>query len=206
MAAHDVVNRSGEQVERVGRILDIEGFERRAFPLGVRWQAAGARRSHSVVAEIEVPRAGAEGLIVSQGGSMGAWSLYVHGGKLGFHYSYVGLLNSEVTATSTLLPGRHEAGMEFTYDGGGIGRGGRVSLYVDGRKVGEGRLQRTHRLFFSTDESLTLGCDVAPPPPESRTPRNTPFAGKINWVQIEAGGSLDRTQVPVEGIPTSLRQ
>src|SRR5437899_578640 len=57
-------------------------------------------KSHSVTAEIEVPTSGAKGVVIAQGGNMGGWSLYVHQGKLKYHYNFLGLLHFDVTATA----------------------------------------------------------------------------------------------------------
>jgi arylsulfatase len=79
-------------------------------------------KSHSVTAELEIPSSGAKGVIAAHGGHMGGWSLYVHEGKLKYHYNFLGLLRSEVTAGSKLPAGKHQVRMEFTYDGGGLAR------------------------------------------------------------------------------------
>ena len=68
-----------------------------------------------------------------------------------------------VTAASKLPAGKHQARMEFAYDGGGLGKGAGITLYVDGTKVGEGRINRTHAFFFSMDETLEVGCDLGDP-------------------------------------------
>jgi len=90
-----------------------------------------------------------------------------------------------VTATSKLTASKHQARMEFAYDGGGIGKGGAVALYVDGKKVGEGRVDRTHAFFFSMDETLEVGCDVGEPVSPDYGPRDNAFSGKVHWVQID---------------------
>jgi hypothetical protein len=75
--------------------------------------------------------------------------------------------------------------MEFSYDGGGIGKGATVALYVDGTKVGEGRVERTTALFFSMDETLEVGRDLGEPVSPDYGPRGNEFNGKVNWVQID---------------------
>jgi arylsulfatase len=142
-------------------------------------------KSHSVTAEIEVPAAAAEGVIVAQGGNMGGWSLYAHEGKLKYFYNFLGIQHFDVTASSPLTSGAHQARMEFTYDGGGMGKGATVALYVDGKKVGEGRVGRTHALFFSMDETLEVGCDVGEPVSPDYGARDNAFNGKVKWVQID---------------------
>jgi arylsulfatase len=95
------------------------------------------------------------------------------------------MLHSEVTAASALPAGKHQARMEFAYDGGGLGKGANVTLYVDGAKVGEGRVGRTHALFFSLDETLDVGLDAGEPVSPDYGPRGNEFNGKIKWVQID---------------------
>src|SRR5206468_4160634 len=101
-------------------------------------------KSHSVSAELEIPSYGARGVIAAHGGHMGGWSLYAHEGKLKYHYNFLGLLRFEAVAGSKLPEGKHQVRMEFTYDGGGLGKGAAIALYVDGKKVGEGSVARTH--------------------------------------------------------------
>lgn len=59
--------------------------------------------------------------------------------------------------------GTHQVRMEFAYDGGGVGKGGTVSLYVDGKKVGEGRVARTMANTLSLDETADVGCEMGSP-------------------------------------------
>jgi arylsulfatase A-like enzyme len=142
-------------------------------------------KSHSVTAEIEVPTSGAKGVIVAQGGNMGGWVLYAHEGGLKYHYNFLGLQHSDVTATSPLPAGTHQVRMELAYDGGGLGKGADITLYVDGKQVGAGRVQRTHAFFFSMDETLEVGCDVGEPVSPDYGPRGNAFSGKVHWVQID---------------------
>jgi arylsulfatase A-like enzyme len=172
-----------------GRPTVVHGKTQLLFP-GMRRLAENAvintkNKSHSVTAEIEVPASGAQGVIVAQGGNMGGWTLYAHEGKLKYHYNFVGLLRFDVTATSKLSIGKHQARMEFVYDGGGMGKGGNVTLYVDGKKVGAGLVARTHALFFSMDETLEIGCDVGEPVSPDYLGHGNEFNGKVNWVQID---------------------
>jgi len=142
-------------------------------------------KSHSVTAEIEVPDDGARGVIVAQGGNMGGWSLYASDGKLKYYYNFLGLLHYEAAATSPIPAGKRQVRMEFVYDGGGIGKGANVTLFVDGNEVGKGRLDRTTAFFFSMDETVEVGCDVGEPVSPDYGPRGNEFNGKVNWVQID---------------------
>jgi len=172
-----------------GRPVVVKGNTQLLFP-GMRRMQENViintkNKSHSVTAEIEVPDSGAKGVIVAQGGSMGGWALYSHEGKLKYFYNFLGMVHTAVTATSKLPAGKHQVRMEFTYDGGGIGKGATVALYGDGKKVGEGRLERTTALFFSMDETTEVGCDVGEPVSPDYGPRGNAFNGKVNWVQID---------------------
>jgi len=142
-------------------------------------------KSHSVTAELEIPKSGTNGVIVAHGGNMGGWSLYAMDGKLRYHYNFLGLKHFDVTAASPLPAGHHQVRMEFNYDGGGLGKGGSVTLYVDGNMSGEGRVERTHAFFFSMDETLDVGGDVGEPVSPDYGPKGNAFTGKIHWVQID---------------------
>src|SRR4029077_3970699 len=106
-------------------------------------------KSHSVTAGITVPATGAEGVIVAQGGNAGGWSLYAKGGKLKYCYNLFGVQYFYAESASALPAGDHQVRMEFAYAGGGLGKGGAVSLYLDGKKVGDGKVGATAAMVFS---------------------------------------------------------
>ena len=114
-------------------------------------------KSYAVTAEIVVPEEGAKGVIVAQGGAFGGWSLYAKEGKPAYCYNLFGLQRFKVYGGDTLSEGEHQVRLEFAYDGGGLGKGGTASLYLDGTKVGEGRVEGTVPMAFSADETLDLG-------------------------------------------------
>jgi len=172
-----------------GRPSVVHGATQLLFPGMRRLQENSVinikNKSHSITAEIEVPASGATGVIVAQGGNMGGWSLYAHDGTLKYCYNHVGIVRYHVSATSPLPAGKHQARIEFVYDGGGIGKGGAVTLFVDGNAVGVGRVERTHRFLFSMDETLDVGCDAGEPVSEDYGPKDNAFNGKVAWVQID---------------------
>jgi hypothetical protein len=141
-------------------------------------------KSHSVTAGIEVPQSGAEGVIIAQGGNIGGWSLYVKGGKLKYCYNLFGVQYFYVEATSPLTPGDHQVRMEFAYAGGGLGKGGKVSLYVDGKKAGDGAVAATAAMVFSADDGLDVGRDTGSPVSEDYGPHGNAFSGRVKGVQI----------------------
>jgi arylsulfatase len=77
--------------------------------------------------------------------------------------------------------------VEFAYDGGGLGKGGTVTLYLDGTPIGEGRVEGTQPLIFSGDETTDVGSDTATPVSDDYNPQNSVFTGRIRWVQIDLG-------------------
>jgi arylsulfatase A-like enzyme len=144
-------------------------------------------KSFSLTAEVEVPSKGAEGVIIHQGGAFGGMSLYTKGGKAKFAYNFFGLQTFTTEASQPIPAGKHQVRMEFAYDGGGLAKGGKVSLYYDGKKVGEGRVERTVPMLFSGDETTDVGRDTATPVSSDYTRNTSVFNGKVNWVQIDLG-------------------
>ena len=144
-------------------------------------------KSHAVTAEIVVPAAGAEGVIIAQGGAFAGWSLYTAAGKPVYCYNLLGLQRFKIAGAAPIPPGKHQVRMEFTYDGGGLGKGGAVALYVDGAKQGEGRVDATVPLIFSADETADIGRDTASPVSDDYDAETSHFTGAVNWVQIDLG-------------------
>ena len=145
-------------------------------------------KSHSVTANLVVPESGARGVIVTQGGIVGGWTLYAHDGKLKYCYNFFGIDYYMVAADKPIPAGEHQVRMEFAYDGDGMGKGGTVTLYYDGRPVGEGRVDRTEPMAFSADEGCDVGRDTGSPASPDYGPAENAFTGQVAWVQIDIGG------------------
>jgi arylsulfatase len=142
-------------------------------------------KSHSVTAEVVVPASGARGVIIAQGGSVGGWSLYAKDGKLKYCYNFFGIKLFQAEATKPIPAGTHQVRMEFKYDGGGLAKGGVVTLYVDGAKVGDGRVDMTQPMAFSADETCDIGREAGSPVSPDYGPHGNDFSGQVNWVQID---------------------
>jgi arylsulfatase len=142
-------------------------------------------KSHAVTAEIEVPDGGAEGVIIAQGGAFGGWALYAHEGRLAYCYNLFGLQRFKVLGEEPIGPGEHQVRMEFAYDGGGLGKGGEVTLYLDGKQAGQGRVEGTVPMLFSADETTDVGADTATPVSDDYGPKDSEFTGRVRWVQID---------------------
>jgi arylsulfatase len=144
-------------------------------------------KSHAVSAEVVVPDTGAEGVIISQGGAYAGWSLYAKDGKPTYCYNLLGLQRFKIEGDSAIPVGEHQVRLEFSYDGGGLGKGGTVTLYLDGMQVGEGRVEGTVPMLFSGDETADIGSDTASPVSDDYTSATSHFSGTVNWVQIDLG-------------------
>lgn len=144
-------------------------------------------KSHAITAQIVMPDGPANGVILAQGGAFGGFSLYVKDGKPAYCYNLFGLQRFKVYGDTLIPPGEHQVRMEFDYDGGGLAKGGNVTLYLDGQKVGEGRVNATHPMIFSLDETTDVGSDSATPVSDDYGPKNSKFNGRVRWVQIDLG-------------------
>jgi hypothetical protein len=138
-----------------------------------------------------VPGAGAKGVIFAQGGTFAGWSLYANGGRLTYCYNLLGLQRFKIKADAPIPSGTHQVRMEFAYDGGGLAKGGDVTLYLDGGNVGEGRVEATVPLIFSADETADVGHDTASPVSDDYEGESSVFNGTVNWVQIDLGEDAD---------------
>jgi arylsulfatase len=144
-------------------------------------------KSFSVTADLEVPSEGAEGVIIAQGGRFGGWGVYTHEGKAKFVYNVLGIRSFVTEAEQPIPAGKHQVRMEFAYDGGGLGKGGNVTLYYDGQAVGTGRVEQTQAFIFSADETTDIGYESGTPVSDQYTAKSSHFNGKIGWVQLDVG-------------------
>lgn len=142
-------------------------------------------KSHAISTQLEVPEGGANGVILSQGGAFGGFALYLHEGKPAYCYNLFGLQRFKVYGEAPVPPGEHQLRMEFAYDGGGLAKGGSVALYLDGAKVGEGRVEGTVPMMFSADETTDVGTDSATPVSDDYGAKDNAFTGRVRWVQLE---------------------
>jgi len=142
-------------------------------------------RSHTITADVEIPAAGGEGVILAQGGRFGGWSLYMKGGRPFYVYNHVGLERFVVRSSQRVAPGRAKIRYEFTYDGGGAGKGGRGTLFVNGTKVGEAHIGKTAGNILGLGEGADVGVDLGTPVTEDYRGRHNRFNGNIPTVTID---------------------
>ena len=144
-------------------------------------------KSFSITADVDVPESGAEGVIIAQGGRFGGWCVYAKGGKAKFAYNVLGIHLFTTEADTPIPAGNHQVRMEFAYDGGGLAKGGDVTLYYDGTAVGTGRVEATQPMVFSADETTDIGYESGTTVTPDYTAHTSRFTGKIHWVQLDVG-------------------
>ncbi len=142
-------------------------------------------RSHTITALVEVPDSGGNGVILCQAGRFGGWSLYFSGGKPTYTYNWLGLERYTVAAAETVAPGKATIRFEFVSDGGAPGSGGMGTILVSGKKVAEGKIDRTQGYIFSADEGADVGVDEGTPVTEEYPRGESKFTGKIERVTVE---------------------
>jgi hypothetical protein len=143
-------------------------------------------RSKVITAEVEVPAGGASGTVIAQGGRFGGWSLYVKDGVPAYDYNFLGMERTSITSNKKLSPGKAVLKFDFAYDGGGPGKGGKGTLYLNDEKVGEGRIEHTQFGLFSADETADVGIDLGTPVVESiGAEAKSKFTGRIPKLTVQ---------------------
>jgi arylsulfatase len=143
-------------------------------------------RSHTITAEVTIPEGGASGVILAQAGRFGGWSLYMKNGRPTYTYNFLGLKRFTIAAKDTVPAGKATIRFEFAYDGGGLGKGGTGTLFVNGKQVAQGPIERTQAMMFSADEGADVGEDGETPVIEDYgVPAPYRFTGKIGKITID---------------------
>jgi len=144
-------------------------------------------KSKTITAELEIPEGGANGVLLTQGGRFGGWSLYMKDGKPAYTYNFLGLSRYTVAAPKRLAPGKATVVLDFAYEGGGVGKGGEATLSVNGQQVAKGRIEKTQPNVFSADETADVGLDNQTPVAEGIGigREETRFTGTIEKITVE---------------------
>jgi arylsulfatase len=140
-------------------------------------------RSHTITAQIRVPQLGGDGVLVAAGGIVAGYVLYVKDGKPTYEYNWFSQQRYKITSTDTLSPGPATIRVDFKYDGGGVGKGGTVSMFINDKKVAEGRVEKTVLGRYSADETFDIGMDTGSPVSDDYTSPN-PYTGILQKVLI----------------------
>lgn len=143
-------------------------------------------KSFKVTAKLTVPEAGAQGVVITQGGRFNGWGIYLLDSKPVFHYNLCDAVRATVAAKDKLAPGDYTLVADFAYDGGGMGKGGKLTITANGKTIAEGRIERTTPVRMSIDETMDIGEDTGTPVSEDyKVPFK--FTGDLDRVTINLG-------------------
>jgi arylsulfatase len=142
-------------------------------------------KSKTITAELVIPEGRAHGTVLAQGGRFGGWSLYIKDGVPAYDYNFLGLQRTAIAAAKPLPPGKATLRFEFAYEGGGPGKGGTGTLFVNDEKVAEGKIPHTQAGIFSADETADVGIDLGTPVVEAvGAEHRSKFNGRIPKVTV----------------------
>ena len=143
--------------------------------------------SFTITADIDVRKSGDQGVLLAQGGRFGGWALYMRKGKPEFTYNFLGLERYTVASSKKLPVGPVSIKLDFAYDGGGAGKGGMATIFVNEKEVANARIEKTQPLIFSADETADVGLDNQTPVAKGigYGPEETKFTGKIDKIVVE---------------------
>lgn len=121
-------------------------------------------KSWTITAEIVTER-NTNGVLAAMGGFFGGFVLIVKNGRPIFQYRISNQPKHLTTLqlTSGLNPGNHTITIDFNYDGGGAGKGGTFTLFVDGNQVDQKKIEQSVSARFSSDETWDVGKDTGTP-------------------------------------------
>lgn len=142
-------------------------------------------KNYTIVAEVELRNANTNGVIISQAGRFGGWSLYMKGGKVYHDYNYFGLEHTYISSNTALTSGMHEIKYEFIIDEPKPASGGKCILYIDGEKVAEGQIPKTQPYAYSGDEGVDIGTDNETNVTNQYKEGDNEFEGKIKKVTVD---------------------
>src|ERR1700722_10489996 len=186
-------DRTGERFDptAAGRPQLITGTSQLLFP-GMKRLSENSvinikNKSFSVTVQLNMGPDPAEGVMIAQGGAFGGWTFYASAGRAKFVYNVLGIHQFATEAPQPIPTGEHQVRMEFAYDGGGLAKGGDVTLFYDGEPVGQGRVEITQPMVFSADETTDIGDDYGMPVSPDYAQGASKFNGKIDLVQIDIG-------------------
>jgi arylsulfatase len=156
--------------------------------------AAVLNRPHSITAHLDIPKGGAEGVIVAMGSGLGGFVLFIQDKKLYYVYNYVASQEFVISSEVDVPEGTIDVRFEFEPKGKpdvkkGKGTPGIAQLYFNKKLVGQGKLPVTIPLAFGLGGGLTVGRGAGSPI-SSRFRNPFEFTGTIKDVVIDVSGDL----------------
>lgn len=206
--ADDVAAKNPDKVAELAVLFDAEAKQNRVYPLDPRFGGRQARpegnhfryytgtghlylsltpayenKSHKITAYVTIPNGQANGVLMADGGEGGGFSLYLRGGRPTYTYNYFKRRITTIASPTPLPPGPAKITLEFSYDGGGIGKGANVTLLVNDKPVAKQRLPETVRMAFAFEDTFDIGEDSASPAGDYESP--FPFNGTIQHIDLD---------------------
>jgi arylsulfatase len=142
-------------------------------------------RNYTITSEVELKDAKSNGVIISQAGRFGGWSLFMKDGKVYHEYNFFGLERTKIVTPKSLAAGKHTIKYEFIIDALKPGSGGKCILSIDGEKVAEGQIPKTQPFLYSADEGVDVGMDNETVVSNDYKEGDNKFTGKIKKVTVD---------------------
>lgn len=138
-------------------------------------------RSHTITAELTIPKGGAEGVITCAGAFSAGWSLYIRDGKPVFRYTGFEISDTTIVGTVAVPEGKVTLKTEFISEGSREWAG-TLKFFVNGKPAGEGRI--THTFFRHGLEPFEVGRDsITSVSPDYQSPFS--FNGTIEKITLD---------------------
>jgi arylsulfatase len=144
-------------------------------------------RTYTIIAEIEVPQGGAEGMLMTDGGRFAGYGFYLLKGVPTFTWNLVALERVKWQGKAPLAPGKHIVEFAWTYDGPGLGKGGTGTLKVDGEIADTHPMPKSLPITVAWDETFNVGIDTGTSVDDQDYQVPFPFTGKIEKLTVKLG-------------------
>jgi arylsulfatase len=144
-------------------------------------------KSYTITADVEIPKEGAEGMLVTLGGRFGGYGFYLLKGTPVFLYNALDLVRFRWEAAAALTAGKHTLEFDFKYDGPGFGKGGTGVLKVDNMEVANKKIPHTIPFLMTVDETFDIGMDTRTPVDDKDYQVPFRFTGKLAKLTFKLG-------------------
>ncbi len=206
--ANDLATKYPDKLKQLQALFDTEAKRNQVYPLDPRTGGRQPRptsshftyyagtghlyvsltpayenHSHTISAYIDIPKQGADGVLLADGAESGGFSLFLKDGKPSYTYNYFQRQITTIISPAALPPGPAKIVLKFTYDGGGTGKGAVATLLVNDQPVGEARIPQTVPMAFSFEDTFDIGEDSASPVGNYEGP--FPFTGVIQRIDFD---------------------